>query len=78
MQPKDYFKKTFVFVFVFYIVYKSTFQLMDDFSKFNFEFMFKTLIIGAIVAAILGGINYFAKVDLPPQKRERKSRNNNN
>jgi hypothetical protein len=51
---------------------------MDDFSKFNFEFMFKTLIIGAIVAAILGGINYFAKVDLPPQKRERKSRNNNN
>lgn len=78
MQPKHYFQKTFVFTFMFYIVYKSTVQLIDDFQGFNFKFMFKTLIIGLIVAAILGGINYFAKVDFPPQKRERKSGKNNN
>jgi len=77
MQPKDYFQKTFVFSFMFYIVFKATAQLMTDFSGFNFVFMFKTLICGLIVAAILGGINYFAKVDFP-QKRERKSKNNNN
>lgn len=78
MQPKHYFQKTFVFTFMFYIVFKATSQLMSDFSGFNFLFMFKTLIIGLIVAAILGGINYFAKVDFPPQKRERKSGKNNN
>jgi hypothetical protein len=77
MQPKDYFKKTFAFVFVFFIVFKGTEQLMSDFSGFNFEFMFKTVVTGLIVALILGGINYFAKVDFP-QKKEQKSRNNNN
>jgi len=77
MQPKDYFKKTFAFVFLFFIVYKSTSQLMMDYSGFNFFFMFKTLAIGAIVASILGGINYFAKVDIP-QKKERNTKNNNN
>lgn len=78
MQPKDYFKKTFAFTFMFYIVFKATAQLMTDFTGFNFEFIFKTLITGLIVAAILGGINYFAKVDFPPQKKEPKQRNNNN
>lgn len=78
MQPKDYFKKTFVFTFFFYIVFKATAQIMTDFSGFDFFFMFKTAIIGLIVAAILGGINYFAKVDIPPQKKERKSKDNNN
>jgi hypothetical protein len=77
MQPKDYFKKTFAFVFLFFIVYKSTSQLMIDYSEFNFLFIIKTLVIGAIVATILSGINYFAKVDIP-QKKERKSKNNNN
>ncbi len=77
MKPFDYFKKTFVFTFFFFIVYKAAGQLMTDFSKFNFEFMFKTAIIGLIVASILGGINYFAKVDFPLRKKERKSRNNN-
>lgn len=72
MQSKHYFQKTFVFMFIFYIVFKATTQLIDDFSGFNFKFMFKTLIIGLIVAAILGGINYFAKVDFPPQKKQRK------
>ena len=73
MPPKDYFKKTFVFVFFFYIVFKATFQMMEDFSGFTFLFMFKTLVMGLMVAAILGGINYFAKVDFPLQKRQRKS-----
>ena len=50
---------------------------MIDYSEFNFLFIFKTLVIGAIVATILGVINHFAKVDLP-QKKERKSKNNYN
>ena len=78
MKPFDYFKKTFVLVFVFIIVYKAAMQIMDDFSKFDFKFMFKTAILGLIVALILGGINYFAKVDFPPQKRERNAGKNNN
>jgi len=73
MGPKDYFKKTFAIVFLFYIVYKATGQLMSDYSKFDFLFLFKTVITGAIVAVILGIINYFAKVDFP-QKKERKQK----
>jgi hypothetical protein len=78
MQPKDYFKKTFAFVFIFYIVYRATEQMMIDFSKFDFAFILKILSIGIVVALILGGINYFAKVDYFIKKRERKPKNNNN
>ena len=74
MQPKDYFFKTFAFVFVFYIVYKATAQLLTDYSKINLEFIFKNLIIGLIVAAILGVINYFAKVDIPQKKQDKNNK----
>ncbi len=76
MQPKNYFKKTFVFVFIFYIVFRATEQLLTDFSGYTVEFMLKTLFVGAIVALVLGGINHFVKFDIPSKTKGRNSNPN--
>jgi len=75
MQPKDYFKKTFVFVFVFYLVYKTVGMLFtpSDFSVMN---CVKTLTVSLITALVLGGINYYAKVDFFTKKADRKTKDN--
>jgi len=62
MQPKDYFKKTFVFSFNFYFVYKTVGLIMNRFVDFNLEFVLKTLIVAVVAASILGVINYFTKI----------------
>lgn len=61
MTSKQYFVKTFVFVFVFYVVYKFVYQLMSGLTTYNVDFVVQTLAIGFVVAAVLGGINYFVK-----------------
>lgn len=70
MTSKQYFLKTFIFVFVFYNVYKFVSQLVEDSSAINVDFIIKTLGVGFIVAAILGVINYFAKFNFFSGKRK--------
>lgn len=61
MTSKQYFVRTFIFVFVFYTVTKFVYQLLIGLTNFNVDFVIQTLAIGFVVAAVLGGINYFAK-----------------
>lgn len=70
MTSKQYFVKTFIFVFVFYTVYKMVDQLVTDSTEMNVNFIVKTLAISFIVAAILGLINYFAKFNFFSGKRK--------
>ena len=64
MKPFDYFKKTFVFVFVFILVYKAVGLMFNRFVDFNLQYALKTLLVAFTTALVLGVINYFAKVDL--------------
>lgn len=70
MTSKQYFVRTFIFVFIFYTVYKFVYQLMSGLAGFNVDFIIQTLAIGFVVAAILGGINYFAKFNFFNGKRK--------
>lgn len=76
MQPKDYFKKTFVFVFVFFIVYKAVGLVMNKFDEFNLQYVLQTVVVGLVTALILSIINYFAKVDFFTKKSDRKPKDN--
>lgn len=69
MQPKDYFIKTFSFVFVFYTVYKFTYQLFNGLDGFTTSFILKTLGVALVCALILGIINYFVKFDITKRKK---------
>lgn len=75
MQPKDYFKKTFVFVFVFYLVYKAVGILMNP-SEFSLMHCAKILTVSLTTALVLGVINYYAKVDFFTKKGDRKPKDN--
>ncbi|MFM2213396.1 MAG: hypothetical protein RL427_659 [Bacteroidota bacterium] len=75
MKPKEYFKKTFVFVFVFYLVYKTVGMLFNP-SEFNMMNCVKTITVSLITALVLGGINYYAKVDFFTKKTDRKPKDN--
>jgi succinate dehydrogenase hydrophobic anchor subunit len=68
LTSKQYFVKTFFFVFVFYTVYKAVYQAMSGLETITVDFIIKTLGIGFVVAAVLGGINYFAKVNFFTRK----------
>ncbi|MFN3754764.1 hypothetical protein [Flavobacterium sp.] len=69
MQPADYFKRTFIFVFVFFLVYKFTYQIFEGIDNITAEFMLKTLAIVTLTALVLGIINYFLKIDIPKKKQ---------
>jgi hypothetical protein len=75
MQPKDYFKKTFVFVFVFYIVYKAVGILFNP-SEFSLMNSLKIVVVALTTALVLGVINYYAKVDFFTKKGDRKPKDN--
>jgi hypothetical protein len=75
MQPKDYFKKTFVFVFVFYIVYKAVGILFNP-SEFSMMNSLKIVVVALTTAIVLGVINYYAKVDFFTKKGDRKPKDN--
>lgn len=62
MKPFDYFKKTFAGIFVFIIISKLVFQLLDDIDKFTIHFVLKISAVAFITALVMGGINYFAKI----------------
>ena len=71
MTSKQYFIRTFIFVFVFYNVYKFVSQMVEDSSVINVDFIIKTLGLGFVIAAILGGINYFVKLDFFTKKTKK-------
>ncbi len=71
LTSKQYFVKTFVFVFVFYIVYKAVYQAMSGIDTITVDFIVKTLGLGFVIAAILGGINYFVKLDFFTKKTKK-------
>ena len=76
MKPIDYFKKTFVFVFIFFIVYKAVGMLFDSFADLNLQNVLKIILAAFITALVLGLINYFAKVDFFTKKGDRKPKDN--
>ncbi|WP_293871934.1 hypothetical protein [Flavobacterium sp.] len=57
MKPFDYFKKTFVFVFVFIVLSRLVFQLIDDMDKFTKQFVLKISIAAFITALVMRGMN---------------------
>ena len=63
MKGSDYFKRTFVLVFVFYLTYRIAFQLFDGFDSFSLKFLMKTLFVSSLTALTLGILNYFFKVE---------------
>jgi hypothetical protein len=64
MKASDYFKKTFVFVFVFSLAYRIVFQLFDGLDSFSLKFLLKTLFVSTLTALILGILNYFVKFEI--------------
>ena len=76
MKPFDYFKKTFVFVFVFFIVYKAVGLVMNKFEELNLEYIFKNILVAFVTAITLGGINYFTKINFFTKNGDRKPNNN--
>lgn len=63
MKASNYFKKTFVFVFVFSLAYRMVFQLFDGLESFSLKFFLKTLFVSTLTALILGILNYFLKIE---------------
>jgi hypothetical protein len=64
MKVSDYFKKTFVFVFVFSLAYRIVFQLFDGLESFSLKFLTKTFLVSLLTALILGTLNYFVKFEI--------------
>jgi hypothetical protein len=73
MKSSDYFKKTFVFVFVFSLAYRIVLQLFDGFDSYSLNFFLKTLFVSSLTALILGILNYFLKIEFI-----KKNKKNNN
>ena len=74
MKAIDYFKKTFVFVFVFSLAYRIVFQLFDGFDSFSLRFLLKTLFVSTLTALILGILNYFVKFEFFKKKQKNNNR----
>jgi hypothetical protein len=72
MKASDYFKKTFVFVFVFSLAYRIVIQLFDGLDSFNIKFFIKTFFVSTLTALILGILNYFFKVDFIRKNNKKK------
>ncbi len=70
MQKFNYFIKTFVFIFVFFSVYKIVVQLFEGIETLTGDFFIKTFAISLITALILGILNQFLKIDFA--KKEQK------
>ncbi len=63
MKANDYFKITFVFVFVFSLANQIVLQLFDGLESFSIKFLLKILFVSTLTALILGILNYFFKVE---------------
>ena len=72
MKASDYLKKTFVFVFVFSLAYRIVIQLFDGLDSFNIKFFLKTLFVSILTALILGGLNYFFKIEFIKKSNKKK------
>jgi hypothetical protein len=72
MKASDYFKKTFVFVFVFSLAYRIVIQLFDGLDSFNIKFFLKTLFVSTLTALILGVLNYFFKIEFIKKSNKKK------
>jgi len=72
MKASDYFKKTFVFVFVFSLAYRIVIQLFDGLDSFNIKFFLKTLFVSILTALILGVLNYFFKIEFIKKSNKKK------
>ena len=70
MKASDYFKKTFVFVFVFSLAYRIVFKLFDGFDSCSLKFFFKTLFVSTLTALILAILNYFLKIEFIKKKQK--------
>ena len=63
MKANDYFKITFVFVFVFSLANQIVLQLFDGLESFSIKLLLKILFVSTLTALILGILNYFFKVE---------------
>ena len=69
MQKTNYFKKTFFFVFVFFLTYKIVYQFFEGIDTFTIEFILKTVAIAFTTAIFLGVLNHFLKIDFIKRKQ---------
>jgi len=69
MKASDYFKKTFVFVFVFSFTSRIVFQLFYGLDSFSLRFLMKNLFVSLLTALILGILNYFLKFEFIKKKK---------
>ena len=76
MKASDYFKKTFVFVFVFTLAYRIVFQLFNGIDSFSLMFLIKTLFVGSVTALLLGILNYFVKFEILKKNKKQQHTNN--
>ena len=76
MKASDYFKKTFVFVFVFTLAYRIVFQLFNGIDSFSLMFLIKTLFVGTVTALLLGILNYFVKFEILKKNKKQQHTNN--
>jgi hypothetical protein len=67
MPQRNYFKITFIIVFVFSTVYKVVFQLF--FGDFTTAFFLKTLAVSFTTAVVLGVLNHFLQWDFLPKNK---------
>ena len=77
MKSSDYFKKTFVFVFVFSLAYRIVLQLFDGFDSYSLKFFLKTLFVSSLTALILGILSYFLKIEYIKKKTKKTTINSN-
>lgn len=70
MQKFNYFIKTFVFIFVFFSVYKIVVQIFEGIETLTGDFFIKTFAVSLTTALILGILNQFLKFDFA--KKEQK------
>jgi hypothetical protein len=66
-MKKNYFKTTFVFVFVFILTMKIVGELLEG-ANFTKDFLLKTLFASIVTAIVLGILNHFAKIDFSRKK----------
>jgi uncharacterized membrane protein YvlD (DUF360 family) len=71
MKASDYFKKTFVLVFVFSLAFRIVFQLFDGLNSFSLNFLMKTFFVSLLTALILGILNYFFKVEFIKKSKKK-------
>lgn len=70
MTKKQYFVKTFVYAFLFSVIFRFGYQLASGFETITVDSIINTLYIGFTVGVVLGIVNYFLQYNFFPGKNK--------